>query len=102
LNERKNELYNSSNQSLEYKLHSVLVHEGNVSAGHYYSFLNLNDNWFKCNDTNITKVPEQEVWDVSIGGNNSSAYCLIYCDTSKVDMTQMGQYWTFIPSPIRV
>jgi len=97
-------LYDFSIKFHEYQLHSVLVHEGNVNSGHYYSFLNQNDNWFKCNDTQIIQVPESEVWDVSLGGNNNngSAYCLIYYDTSKVNISTMDQYWTHIPTHIRV
>eukprot|EP01080_Neovahlkampfia_damariscottae_P010741 gene10741-3361_t len=94
-------LYDFSNKFHEYQLHSVLVHEGNVNSGHYYSFLFQNDHWFKCNDTQIIQVSEEEVWKVSEGGSNSSAYCLIYYDTSKVNISKMDQYWTHIPSNLR-
>uniref|UniRef100_A0A8C6UGZ3 Ubiquitin carboxyl-terminal hydrolase n=1 Tax=Neogobius melanostomus TaxID=47308 RepID=A0A8C6UGZ3_9GOBI len=54
-----------------YRLHAVLVHEGQASAGHYWAYIydHGNKRWLKYNDRD------------SFGGmTNASAYCLMYID----------------------
>lgn len=71
-----------------YKIHSILVHQGNVESGHYFSFIHQNDKWFKCNDETVTEIPEKEVLELSTGGkDDSSAYCLIYYDESESELS---------------
>ncbi|KAL5701003.1 ubiquitinyl hydrolase 1 [Ranunculus cassubicifolius] len=70
-----------------YTLHSVLVHRGGVSGGHYYAFIkpSLSDQWFKFNDTNVTKEDGKMAVEEQYGGDDflnvakcSSAYMLVY------------------------
>lgn len=68
-----------------YCLHAVLVHDGEPSSGHYWTFIrnrnstDASEQWFKFNDRLVTKVSDSEMLDVSLGGIGlASAYCLIY------------------------
>ena len=66
-----------------YKLHAVLVHEGQASAGHYWAYIydHANQRWMKYNDINITEASWEELERDSFGGmTNASAYCLMYID----------------------
>lgn len=45
-----------------YELVGVLVHQGQTCAsGHYLSFVKKNGEWFKCNDSEVSKVDESTV-----------------------------------------
>lgn len=60
-----------SDKNIEYTLKSVINHIGSVNSGHYYSYNKYNeDNWFKCDDTKITKNP--------VYINSKNAYILFY------------------------
>nr|XP_057942452.1 ubiquitin carboxyl-terminal hydrolase 28 isoform X3 [Doryrhamphus excisus] len=66
-----------------YKLHAVLVHEGQASAGHYWAYIydHINQRWMKYNDISITESSWEELERDSFGGmTNASAYCLMYID----------------------
>ncbi|KAM8835640.1 ubiquitin carboxyl-terminal hydrolase 28 isoform 2-T2 [Synchiropus picturatus] len=66
-----------------YRLHAVLVHEGQASAGHYWAYIydHANKRWMKYNDINITESSWEELERDSFGGmTNASAYCLMYID----------------------
>ncbi|XP_068187212.1 ubiquitin carboxyl-terminal hydrolase 28 isoform X1 [Antennarius striatus] len=66
-----------------YKLHAVLVHEGQASAGHYWAYIfdHANQRWMKYNDISITESSWEELERDSFGGmTNASAYCLMYID----------------------
>jgi ubiquitin carboxyl-terminal hydrolase 25/28 len=58
------------------------VHDGNATTGHYYSFIydSFKKKWFRYSDIKIMEVPEEEVFKVSEGDENSwqSAYWLVY------------------------
>lgn len=64
-----------------YVLHSILVHEGIESFGHYFALIkdyNL-DIWRKYNDSIVTLVPEEEVNKIVSGqSEGKSAYCILY------------------------
>lgn len=71
------------NSQVPYKLHAVLVHEGQASAGHYWAYIydHANQRWMKYNDINITEASWEELERDSFGGmTNASAYCLMYID----------------------
>lgn len=90
-----------------YQLHGVLVHSGDLNAGHYYAFLKPNkEGWFyKYDDDKVTKATRREVLEDNFGGeyrqptNNprnplqrkapimrpNSAYMLVYIRQSKLD-----------------
>ncbi|KAI9659775.1 MAG: hypothetical protein M1829_006537 [Trizodia sp. TS-e1964] len=92
-----------------YQLHGVLVHSGDVNAGHYYAFLKPEkDGWFfKFDDERVTKATMKEVLDENFGGEydipnghigirnpytrtlstkrSMSAYMLVYIRQSRID-----------------
>jgi ubiquitin carboxyl-terminal hydrolase 36/42 len=53
----------SKKDKLNYKLSSVLVHNGNsIYAGHYLCYVRVSENnWYCFNDANVKKVNESEV-----------------------------------------
>ncbi|XP_060028141.1 ubiquitin carboxyl-terminal hydrolase 25 isoform X3 [Erinaceus europaeus] len=66
-----------------YRLHAVLVHEGQANAGHYWAYIfdHHENRWMKYNDIAVTKSSWEELVRDSFGGyRNASAYCLMYID----------------------
>jgi ubiquitin carboxyl-terminal hydrolase 7 len=92
-------------ESWEYQLHGVLVHSGDLNAGHYYAFIKpTKDGWFyKYDDDRVTKATMKEVLDDNYGGyfkdlrgnvqlvkghpvaRQMSAYMLVYIRKSRAD-----------------
>lgn len=87
-----------------YQLHGVLVHSGDLNAGHYYAFIKPEkDGWFyKYDDDRVTRATMREVLDDNYGGElishgvpvmskgkpvmrQSSAYMLVYIRQSRVE-----------------
>ncbi|KAK8753541.1 hypothetical protein OTU49_000207 [Cherax quadricarinatus] len=71
---------------IPYRLHAVVVHEGQASGGHYwvYTFDNVHKTWKKFNDIQVVDSNWEELLQDSVGGqNNASAYCLLYIDESR-------------------
>ncbi|KAF4120217.1 ubiquitin carboxyl-terminal hydrolase 7 [Geosmithia morbida] len=90
-----------------YQLHGVLVHSGDLNAGHYYAFLKPEkDGWFyKYDDDRVTKATMREVLEENFGGEyrtpngypralpqkkapimrQNSAYMLVYIRQSRLD-----------------
>lgn len=90
-----------------YKLHGVLVHSGDLNAGHYYAFLKPNkDGWFyKFDDDKVTKATIRETLEENYGGEyrtsqgqlrtglqkktpvmrQMNAYMLVYIRESRLD-----------------
>ncbi|KAM7208755.1 hypothetical protein V8F20_000918 [Naviculisporaceae sp. PSN 640] len=91
----------------EYQLHGVLVHSGDLNAGHYYAFLKPNKEgwWYKYDDDKVTKATKREVFEENFGGpyrtpnrqlrnlsqkktpllRPNSAYMLVYIRKSRLD-----------------
>ncbi|NWH41924.1 UBP28 hydrolase, partial [Chloropsis hardwickii] len=68
-------------QQVPYRLHAVLVHEGQANAGHYWAFIydQSRKRWLKYNDISVTESSWEELERESFGGlRNASAYCLMY------------------------
>ncbi|XP_053526425.1 ubiquitin carboxyl-terminal hydrolase 28 isoform X8 [Artibeus jamaicensis] len=64
-----------------YRLHAVLVHEGQANAGHYWAYVYNQPRqvWLKYNDISVTESSWEELERDSYGGlRNVSAYCLMY------------------------
>ncbi|XP_054986432.1 ubiquitin carboxyl-terminal hydrolase 28 isoform X4 [Sorex araneus] len=64
-----------------YRLHAVLVHEGQANAGHYWAYIYnpARQVWLKYNDISVTESSWEELERDSYGGlRNVSAYCLMY------------------------
>ena len=87
-----------------YQLHGVLVHSGDLNAGHYYAFIKPSkDGWFyKYDDDKVTKATIREVLEDNFGGEvmptttnplakvapvirQNSAYMLVYIRQTRVD-----------------
>lgn len=90
----------------EYELHGVLVHSGDLNAGHYYALLKptKNGHWYKFDDDRVTRATMKEVLEENFGGEtnsnqypplrnpnrfhykrHSSAYMLVYIRKSRLD-----------------
>uniref|UniRef100_A0A8C1YPD4 Ubiquitin carboxyl-terminal hydrolase n=1 Tax=Cyprinus carpio TaxID=7962 RepID=A0A8C1YPD4_CYPCA len=70
-----------------YRLHAVLVHEGQASAGHYWAYIydHANKRWLKYNDVMVTESTWEELVRDSYGGmTNASAYCLMYISDKQL------------------
>ncbi|NXD27155.1 UBP28 hydrolase, partial [Spelaeornis formosus] len=68
-------------QQVPYRLHAVLVHEGQANAGHYWAFIydQPRKRWLKYNDILVSESSWEELERESFGGlRNASAYCLMY------------------------
>ncbi|XP_051668301.1 ubiquitin carboxyl-terminal hydrolase 28 isoform X3 [Manacus candei] len=68
-------------RQVPYRLHAVLVHEGQANAGHYWAFIynQPRKKWLKYNDISVTESSWEELERESFGGlRNTSAYCLMY------------------------
>ncbi|XP_035871541.1 ubiquitin carboxyl-terminal hydrolase 28-like isoform X2 [Phyllostomus discolor] len=66
-----------------YRLHAVLVHEGQADAGHYWVYIYNQSRqvWLKYNDIFVTESCWEELQSDSYGGSrNASAYCLMYVE----------------------
>lgn len=69
-----------------YRLHAVLVHEGQANAGHYWAYIydHHQNRWMKYNDISVTKSTWEELERDSFGGyRNASAYCLMYINDKE-------------------
>ncbi|KAK3050993.1 ubiquitin-specific protease ubp15 [Extremus antarcticus] len=94
-----------------YHLHGVLVHSGDLNAGHYYAFLKRDSNgeFFRFDDDRVTSATKREAIDDNFGGDyaangmngaargqnpytrqwstkrSNNAYMLVYVRESKLD-----------------
>jgi len=57
--------------SSEFEIFAVITHSGKLEAGHYVTYLRLNNHWYKCDDAWVTRVEEHTV-------RTSQAYMLFY------------------------
>lgn len=76
----------ASLKKLPYRLHAVLVHEGQASGGHYWAYIQdpNQQRWCKFNDITVSEVTWDEVSRESLGGfRHVSAYCLMYIDARR-------------------
>ena len=66
----KNYVLGPERENSKYNLYGVIVHEGfNLNSGHYYAYCKNNEEWFKFNDSIVTKLEHPF---------NSDAYILFY------------------------
>ncbi|QIX02441.1 hypothetical protein AMS68_007958 [Peltaster fructicola] len=97
-------------ESYVYHLHGVLVHSGDLNAGHYYAFLkpNKTGDFFRFDDDRVTRATKREAIDDNFGGDytaagitagrgqnpytrqwstkrSNNAYMLVYIRESKLD-----------------
>ena len=89
---------------MPYRLHAILVHEGQANGGHYWSYIfDANKNvWRKFNDVTVTETTWEDVQRESIGGyRNTSAYCLLYVDASRTDLFELDAMEEEMPRIVR-
>jgi len=51
---------------LHYNLLGVIAHKGNAKVGHYISFNNIEEQWYKMNDSKVTKFTQEEAIDQTL------------------------------------
>lgn len=61
----------ASELASEFELFAMVTHSGKLEAGHYITYLRLNNQWYKCDDAWIVHVTENTV-------RASQAYMLFY------------------------
>lgn len=85
-------IIDSKEEDYTYDLYGVLVHNGRIGGGHYYAYLRTSTSpqWYKFNDSHVTKATVEEAVNDNFGGYNSidvektySAYMLIYIRRSE-------------------
>ncbi|KAH8023780.1 hypothetical protein HPB51_016675 [Rhipicephalus microplus] len=72
-----------------YRLHAVLVHEGQAASGHYWAYVYCphRSAWLKFNDVTVNEVTWADLLHDSVGGHHcTSAYCLLYVDRNNRDL----------------
>jgi ubiquitin C-terminal hydrolase len=59
----------------------VLIHSGGSYGGHYYAYIFDGKDWFKFNDSTVSKVSKHEIRQYgsnSEASNGTNAYLLFY------------------------
>ena len=72
-----------------YRLHAVMVHEGDVNQGHYWAYVYhpVRKVWLKFNDNSVSETTWKAMKKESAGGRMStSAYSMVYIDMSRPDL----------------
>lgn len=71
---------------LAYNLHAVFIHQGQANYGHYWVYIydHEGDQWWKYNDSLVTKVNESEILHDTTG-STANPYFLVYVDATKMD-----------------
>eukprot|EP00160_Parvularia_atlantis_P000241 Unigene10197_Nuclearia_a/m.31136 Unigene10197_Nuclearia_a/g.31136 ORF Unigene10197_Nuclearia_a/g.31136 Unigene10197_Nuclearia_a/m.31136 type:complete len:811 (-) Unigene10197_Nuclearia_a:50-2482(-) len=87
-----------------YVLHAVLVHDGEAGMGHYWAFIRdpAADRWRRFNDTNVTDVTEETVFEESFGGKGAmSAYCLVYAQRNCLAQRTVDEALARLPAGLK-
>ncbi|KAJ8280879.1 hypothetical protein GJAV_G00060370 [Gymnothorax javanicus] len=83
----------SAMMQVPYRLHAVLVHEGQANAGHYWAYIYSPRHrcWMRYNDITVSASSWEELTQDSYGVHrNTSAYCLMYVSASTPLRPQEG------------
>lgn len=97
----------ASLQSEPYVLYAVWVHAGAANGGHYWAYIKdaPSGEWYKFNDTDITRVDLPKVLEDGYGGQGvTSAYFLIYMKQSLYERSRTlapEMFEKIVPSSIR-
>jgi len=84
-----------------YRLHAVMVHEGDVNQGHYWAYVNQVHRgcWLKFNDNTVSQTTWEEIKKEAVGGRAStSAYSCVYVNIERGDL--MDQASPPLPSDL--
>lgn len=88
-----------------YRLHAVLVHEGQANGGHYWAYIYnpQEQQWRKFNDITVSEVSWDEVEKESLGGyRNVSAYGLMYVDATREGLVQASDTLDILPRDLQI
>lgn len=98
--------YHVKEDNYIYSLYAVIVHDGSINYGHYFTYLKDHDKdrWIKFNDNRVSIVTMEEVFEKNYGGDQESviinslgeiqvlqkeqersAYILVYIENAKKD-----------------
>lgn len=114
-------------ESYIYCLHGVLVHSGDMNAGHYYAFIKpeKNGDFYKFDDDRVTRATKKEAMDENFGGDygqnpsggdvkmqnpfsrtwstkrSMSAYMLVYVRQSRLDQVLLSSDQVNAPEHLR-
>lgn len=69
-----------------YKLHAVFIHQGQANYGHYWIYIldHKENQWWKFNDSTVTKVAESEIFHDTTG-STANPYFLVYVDAEEIN-----------------
>ncbi|KAI2695503.1 hypothetical protein CBS147317_7782 [Penicillium roqueforti] len=104
-------------ESWVYQLHGVLVHSGNLDAGHYYAFLKptKDGHWYRFDDDRVNRATDKEVLDENYGDSQqrtngatggrsairtNNAYMLVYIRKTRQDQVLLPVTKDDVPSHI--
>lgn len=68
-------------QRTRYTLKGVIIHEGTVNYGHYYSYVYIDRQWVCFDDLQVETVSEETVMNTGRGltdKKSANCYCLVY------------------------
>jgi len=106
---------NNTEQSTEYELTGIVIHNGISDFGHYYDIIKSPDNkWYKFNDENVFEFKEEDIPNEAFGnkyyddiededddrgkGNGKkNAYILFYTKKIAVDNKNLEKYELALP-----
>jgi len=96
------EMYNQPGlHQKAYMLHAVMVHEGDMNQGHYWSYVFNHEKkmWLKFNDNTVSETTLEELRRESFGGHcHTSAYSMVYIDVSRPDLLETPRFGVSVPS----
>jgi hypothetical protein len=68
-----NTIYEQENlKKVKYHLHSVCIHEGNATSGHFWTYIwnTLNLKWYKFNDLEVCESTWEDLYANAVGGKS--------------------------------
>ena len=78
-----------------YRLHAVMVHEGDAQQGHYWAYVHLageKRGWLKFNDNTVSQTTWEELSKEAVGGRlSTSAYSCVYVDLARPELVAMEE-----------
>ncbi|KAI9251350.1 hypothetical protein BDA99DRAFT_521635 [Phascolomyces articulosus] len=73
-------------KQVAYRLHAVFIHQGQANYGHYWIYIynHQQEQWWKYNDSRVTKVEESEIFQ-NTTGSTANPYFLVYIKDSQAN-----------------
>ena len=58
---------------IRYNLHSVCIHEGNATSGHFWTYIwhPAQQKWYKYNDTEVSESNWEDLYANAVGGSQN-------------------------------